>query len=39
MLLATGTDFPDGLSAGAAGASYWPGAGGGAVLLTNGGKM
>ena len=40
LLLATGTDFPDGLSAGAAAASYWPGGGiGGAVLLTNGATM
>ena len=39
ILLATGTDFPDGLSAGAAAASYWPGGGGGAVLLTNGSSM
>ena len=39
LLLATGTDFPDGLSAGAAAASYWPSAGGGAVLLTNGGTL
>ncbi|MFI5099203.1 MAG: cell wall-binding repeat-containing protein, partial [Actinomycetes bacterium] len=39
LLLATGTDFPDGLSAGAAAASYWPSGGGGAVLLTNGGTL
>ncbi|MFI5100228.1 MAG: cell wall-binding repeat-containing protein, partial [Actinomycetes bacterium] len=40
LLLATGTDFPDGLSAGAAAASYWtPVQTGGAVLLTNGAAM
>jgi hypothetical protein len=40
LMLATGTDFPDGLAAGAAAASYWPSSGpGGAVLLTNGNKM
>jgi hypothetical protein len=40
ILLATGTNFPDGLSAGAAAASYWPDGGpGGAVLLTNGSTM
>ena len=38
LFLATGTDYPDGLSAGAAAASYWVGGGsrGGAVLLTAG---
>jgi putative cell wall-binding protein len=38
LLLATGTDYPDGLSAGAAAASYWVGGGdhGGAVLLSQG---
>jgi putative cell wall-binding protein len=41
LLLATGTDYPDGLSAGAAAASYWVGTGpqGGAVLLTNGAAL
>ncbi|MFI5099204.1 MAG: cell wall-binding repeat-containing protein [Actinomycetes bacterium] len=41
LLLATGTDYPDGLSAGAAAASYWQGTGpqGGAVLLTNGATL
>ena len=42
LMLATGTDFPDGLSAGAAAGSYWdgtPGAIGGAVLLTKGATM
>jgi putative cell wall-binding protein len=39
IMLATGTDFPDGLSAGAAAASYWDGSvnpDGGVVLLTQG---
>ncbi len=41
LLLATGTNYPDGLSAGAAAASYWTGSGpqGGAVLLTNGATL
>ncbi len=41
LLLATGTDFPDGLSAGAAAASYWSGPSptGGAVILTAGTKL
>ncbi len=41
LLLATGTDFPDGLSAGAAAGSYWIGSNppGGAVLLTAGATL
>lgn len=40
VLLATGNDFPDALTAGAAAGSYFsPGGSGGAVLLTNGTVM
>jgi hypothetical protein len=43
IFLATGTDFPDGLSAGAAAASQWPGfptrSNGAVVLLTNGARL